>query len=152
MGRVVTLVKSNLNDRVYGVAYELDRNSMDKTFEHLHFREKCGYSLNEIKFYPLDHSISNGVALNCVCYFANEENPYYSPENNYSLIAAQIFASRGPSGENSEYLLNLCKALRHFAHEYFHSDGEGLKTLIKYDEHLFELERLVLEMISKEKS
>ena len=149
MGRVATLVKTKQEDRVYGMIYEIDREKMDKTFEHLNFREKCGYSLNEVVFYPLDKSINNGQSVDCVCYFANEENPYYSPENDLSLVSYQIYKTRGPSGENREYLYNLCKSLRELASGHFKADNESIEYLLKHDKHLFELESLVYELDSK---
>jgi cation transport regulator ChaC len=151
MGRVATLVKTDATDRVYGVAYEIDKSLMDKTFEHLNFREKCGYSLYEIEFNPLDESINNGQALSCVCYFATEENPYFSSQTDLSLISYQIYKSRGPSGENKEYLFMLCNALRELANQCSKSDKTKLSHLLKYDEHLFELERLVLGLEQKDK-
>ena len=150
MGRVATLVKSeNQMDRVYGVAYEIERDQMDKTFQYLNFREKCGYSLKEVMFYPLDKSISNNQAIICVCYLANEQNPYYSPQTDLALVSHQIFQTRGPSGENREYLYMLCKALRELVNQHFQSDYENIKGMLKYDEHLFELERMVLGFESK---
>jgi cation transport regulator ChaC len=157
MGRVATLVKTdNPGDRVYGVAYEIDREGMVRTFEHLNFREKCGYGLHEIEFKPLDESVllNNGSeqSLTCVCYFANEENAYYSPQLDLILVSYQIYKTRGPSGENREYLYMLCKTLRDLATEHFKSDTKSIRELLKFDDHLFELERLVVGLESKEKN
>jgi len=44
-------------------------------------------------------------------------------------IAEQIASSSGPSGSNRDYLLSLAQALRELA---------------EYDEHVFEIESLVL--------
>jgi cation transport regulator ChaC len=151
MGRVATLVKANPRDRVYGVVYEIDKHSMDKTFEHLNFREKCGYSLNEIEFQALDESVNSGRPLNCVCYFATEANAYYSPQTDLALVSYQIFTTRGPSGENREYLYMLCKALRELAVQHFRGDNTKIDELLRYDEHLFELEKLVLGLDAKER-
>lgn len=135
MGRVLTLVKNNSNSvRVYGIAYRIKSDDMKKTFDDLNFREKCGYSLKEIDFYPNDNQ---SEPFKCVCYFANEENVYYSPNNNINEMAQQIFETVGPSGTNKEYLFNFCDSLRHIA-TCINDD----KILI-YDYHLFELEKLV---------
>lgn len=141
MGRVVTLVKTNnTEDRVYGVAYEIHSDDMEKTFEHLNFREKCGYSLNEVTFYPDDCSAQNGVLYNCLCYFANEGNVYYSPSDDLGQISTQIFHTVGPSGTNKEYLYNLCNTLRIFAQNKAEHEA---KYILEHDKHLFELEELV---------
>ncbi|CAF0760923.1 unnamed protein product [Brachionus calyciflorus] len=152
LGRVVTLVKTeNESDKVYGVAYEIHSDNMEKTFENLHFREKCGYSLKEIIFYPHENKKSkvfesNPKFITCVCYYANEDNSYYSPTNDLSLLSSQIHKSIGPSGTNKEYLFNLCNALRELIKQNSQNDSEEeneLSKIFQYENHLFELENKV---------
>lgn len=138
MGRVATLVKSP-GDRVYGVAYEFNIEEIERLFEYLNYREKCGYSLNEVLFKPMDEEYSSFGSLPCICYFANEENPYFSSLSDQKLLARQIYESVGPSGTNREYFYNLCKTLRSIADRFGHE-------ILKYDSHLFELEIAVKEM------
>lgn len=146
MGRVVTLVKTDSeNDKVYGLAYEIHSNNMEKTFENLHFREKCGYSLKEVVFYPNEDS----KPITCICYYANEDNLYYSPSDDLSLLSAQIHGSVGPSGTNKEYLYNLCHALRNLIHQMSsnkHNEENELNEILIYEKHLFELESMVKQI------
>lgn len=107
MGRVLTLVKhnndeSNKKTRVYGIAYRIKSNNMEQTFESLNFREKCGYSLKQIEFYPHD----NTKSFKCVCYYANGENPYFSPNSDLKLLSKQIHETIGPSGKTNKYSMN----------------------------------------------
>ena len=141
-GRVVTLV-NHIEDkptRVYGVAYEIKLENMEKVFEYLNFREKCGYSLNEVEFHP---ETSDSGILNCVCYFANQTNVYYSSVQDNNLIAGQIHKSIGPSGANKEYLFKLCDALRRLADQFCSS---SYLSIIEQDQHIFDLEFLVKKL------
>ena len=139
---MVTLVKSENEDtntcKVYGLAYEIKLKDIQKTFDYLNEREKCGYSLNEVNFQVVDHQ--NQTSIVCVCYFADDSNVYYSPENDTLKIAEQIYKTVGPSGPNKYYLFKLCDALRSLAQE-FHSDEDA--DIAKFDAHIFYLETLV---------
>ncbi len=134
MGRVLTLVSTDslLDKRVYGVAYKICSRNLKETFQNLNLREKCGYSMQPVIFYKNDDKIE---AIKCVCYFANEDNHYYSPEVDLKAQALQIFNSAGPSGTNKEYLYNVCNALRCLSN--------GDERQLEYDSHLFELEKIV---------
>lgn len=147
MGRVVTLVKTeNDQDKVYGIAYEIHTDNIERTFENLHVREKCGYSLNEITFYPQSNLENNGP-ISCICYYANEDNSYFSPSNDLGLISSQIHKSVGPSGSNKEYLYNLCSALRDFLINEKEECGKNeLNEILKQENHLFLLEALVKQL------
>ncbi len=133
---------------------------MDATFEYLNFREKCGYTLNEVIFYPSSSLAENNneiKSLKCVCYFANPDNNYYSPNLTLDQMALHIYQSHGPSGPNTEYLYRLCEALKMLAklenkikkeeeqEENNNENGEDIftKEILLYDKHLFELEELV---------
>ena len=147
MGRVATLVKKP-GHRVYGVAYEFHVDEIERLFEYLSFREKCGYSLNEIVFRPVENDNDATNLIWCLCYYANEENVYFSNQSDLNALAEKIFESVGPSGTNKEYLYNLCNALRSIGNDF----GESVKQrILKYDEHLFALEAKVklLEQLSK---
>ena len=103
MGRVLTLVKDE-EACVYGMAYRIKSNDLEKTFDDLNFREKCGYSLKQVDFYPhsLTDDCNQSQPIKSVCYFANEENDYYSPLNDLNKVSKQIHETIGPSG----YLFN----------------------------------------------
>ena len=134
-GRVLTLVPSS-GKKVYGLAYKIRTSNLSETFEKLNLREKCGYSLRKVSFYQED--ADEAEALNCVCYFANDDNFYYSREPDMNKMAEQIHKSIGPSGTNKEYLDNACSALRQLA-----NNNEGC---LKLDSHLFELNSLVKKL------
>ena len=130
-GRVVTLIPA-ANDRCDGMAYRVTAAE----FEHLDHREKNGYLRYEV---PMTLINEQGKTMNKtgLIYIADENNDAYLGEVDEREIAQHIANSRGPSGENSEYLLNLAQALR------------GLNVR---DEHVFKieayLENLMIDSLS----
>jgi cation transport protein ChaC len=118
-GRVVTLVPEE-GAVCHGMAYLVT----PEEFAHLDHREKNGYLrlATEIRFED------GGSALGLV-YIATHENAAFLGPASERAIAQQIAQSRGPSGPNSEYLLELAKALR---------------ELGKDDPHVFEIERQLI--------
>ena len=149
MGRVITLVRQDeaKMERVYGLAYEIKPENVRKTFDYLNFREKCGYTMHEVTFHPC-HELTgdennNRAPFKCVCYFANEDNFYYSAEQDKEKMSAQIADTIGPSGSNREYLFNFCSALRNLVLSECKLD----KNILDYDRHIFELEDLVKKSI-----
>lgn len=155
-GRVVTLLSSNdSNDQVWGVAYKISPQDIDKVVKHLDYREKGGYERKSVIFYPSHpikpvgtHSFSNGATPSdlqssnmfqtrcenapfCITiYIGNENNPNYAGVEDIGTIAKHILVSHGPSGPNTEYLYKLASAMRLVA--------PGIQ-----DEHLFTLEATV---------
>lgn len=126
----MTLVKTNDDDSVvYGIGYKIAADKTDKVLNHLDFREKNGYDRYETKFYPTDGS----QAKTTLVYLANEQNPSWNKNHKLEDIACQIHEAVGPSGRNTEYVYNLCDAMR----QNFHN--------IK-DDHLFNLEQLLKNM------
>lgn len=129
-GRVVTLVKTEGEDSVvYGMGYKIAADKVAEVLDHLDYREKNGYVRYETTFYPMDQSEPKPT----IVYVANEENPSWNSNHNLEEIAIQIHEASGPSGPNTEYVFNLCEAMR----QYFHN--------VK-DDHLFELEKLLISM------
>lgn len=121
-GRVVTLV--SLPDALCkGVAYRIDREVLD----HLDFREKNGYRRVTSPLLFEDGSVANGVV-----YIATEDNPAYLGPASERDIAFHIATSSGPSGTNREYLTSLAQALR---------------DLNDIDDHVFEIESHLLELV-----
>ena len=121
-GRVVTLVPE-AGATCHGMAYLVT----PEEFVHLDHREKNGYLrlATEITF-------EDGSSVEGLVYIATHENAAYLGPASEREIACQIAASRGPSGPNSEYLLELAKALR---------------ELGKFDAHVFEIEKYLNEFI-----
>jgi cation transport regulator ChaC len=123
-GRVVTLVPE-AGTVCHGMAYLVT----PEEFAHLDHREKNGYLrlATEIRFE--DASIVEGLV-----YIATHENAAYLGPATERQIARQIADSCGPSGPNSEYLLELAKALR---------------ELGKDDPHVFEIEKHLMEFAAE---
>jgi cation transport regulator ChaC len=120
-GRVVTLVPDP-GATCHGMAYLVT----PQVFAHLDHREKNGYLrlATEIRF-------EDGGSVEGLVYIATHENAAYLGPATERDIARQIASSRGPSGPNSEYLLELAKALR---------------ELGKEDPHVFEIEKHLAEL------
>jgi len=118
-GRVVTLVPEE-GAVCHGMAYLVT----PEEFAHLDHREKNGYLrlATEIRF-------EDGSSALGLVYIATHENAAFLGPASERAIAQQIAQSRGPSGPNSEYLLELAKALR---------------ELGKDDPHVFEIERQLI--------
>lgn len=131
---MVTLVPAdNDNSVVYGVAYKIPEEKCQEVVEHLDFREKNGYERCLVSFYPVDTASANETIENIVIYVATKDNASYAGHrDDLNDIANQIFEAHGPSGSNREYVFRLADAMRQLFPNNF-------------DEHLFELEKLVKE-------
>lgn len=117
------------------MAYKIPEEKRQEVMEHLDFREKNGYERCLVRFHPLDTANPDETIDNIVIYVATKDNESYAGHrNDLDDIANQIFDAHGPSGSNREYLYRLADAMR----QLFPNVGH-------YDEHLFELEKLVKE-------
>lgn len=101
-GRVVTLVPDECAT-CHGMAYLVT----PEEFAHLDHREKNGYLRLATDITFEDGSVREGIV-----YIAAMDNAAYLGPASELDIARQIAAARGPSGPNSEYLLQLAQALR----------------------------------------
>jgi glutathione-specific gamma-glutamylcyclotransferase len=118
---------------VYGAAYEISNEDEASVRHVLDVREKDGYTIIETTFYP------NGPAnpqRACYTYMAQPDNPFWGGDAPVDRIAEQIARARGPSGPNREYLFQLADAIRTIT-----TDN---------DEHLFQLDQLVKEILAQE--
>jgi cation transport protein ChaC len=106
-----------------GVAYRVE----ESVFEHLDHREKNGYERHRTRLY-LDH---REETVSGTFYIAAPDNPAFLGPASTRDIAAHILDSRGPSGANAAYLLELANALR---------------DLDEYDEHVMALEEELLAL------
>lgn len=127
-GRVVTLIRTDQAvdahmDPCVGMAYKVSA----EVFEHLDHREKNGYLRHEI---PVE--FADGTTKQGLIYIADKSNPAYLGEASNLDIAQQVYRSRGPSGENRDYLLELARSLR---------------ALNAHDEHVFSIEQHVLDCL-----
>lgn len=89
------------------MAYRIEQAVHDRTFAALDHREKNGYERYAVELY-----FRGGDSCPGVVYIAGKDNCAYLGPAPLTQIAAQIRNSAGPSGANSDYLLELCKALR----------------------------------------
>lgn len=126
-GRVVTLIPSTNEDKVWGIAYEISYENEEMVRKHLDYREKGGYKFVNSRFHPFDKTEQD---FDIGIYIGSEDNPNYLGPASLDDIANQIYRSEGPSGKNIEYLLNLAHAVRH--------ELPGID-----DPHIFELEKRV---------
>lgn len=85
----------------------MDFNEKADVIKYLDYREKGGYQLVKMLFFPNTSCQPYSVLV----YTATQHNPNYlgpAPEHE---IARQIVASAGPSGPNIEYFLKLVESL-----------------------------------------
>lgn len=140
-GRVATLVEEK-NGITWGCAYKITGSTALNYLKH----RECslgGYITLYTKFYPRvasDDAELSGEAFPSLLYIATDRNHLWLGDAPLENIAEQIVSSRGPSGHNVEYLLRLAQFMR-----------EELNLVDTHDEHLFELERLVIAKISERK-
>ena len=130
-GRVVTLLPQT-GARCFGVAYEVDADQMNEIFAQLDYREKGGYDRFTVAFHP--SPVRGREAFPVWVYVAHQDNPNYLGPAPAADMARQILGARGPSGHNTDYLLELATALRSMKAE---------------DPHVFELEDLVRRLLDQ---
>lgn len=109
-GRVVTLVET-VDGYCDGMAYRVERETVRRTFETLDHREKNGYVRREVNLENLDPG-ADEPAIAAVVYIAATDNHAYLGPAPLPDMVHQIVTSRGPSGPNLDYLLELAAALR----------------------------------------
>ncbi|AUX43060.1 uncharacterized protein SOCE26_045000 [Sorangium cellulosum] len=125
-GRVVTLIPEP-GARCWGMAYRIAPADLDEVLRALDHREQGGYARHDVPLYLADGR-AEGAAWTATVYLATPGNSDYLGEAPLAEIAAQVLASRGPSGSNVEYVLRL---------------AEALEAMSADDEHVTELARLV---------
>ena len=121
-GRVVTLIEEQ--DAVCGgIAFLIEA----PVFRQLDVREKNGYLRVATEMTFDDGSHATGLT-----YIATPENEAYLGAASEYEIARHICGAEGPSGPNDEYLLQLAQSLREL----------GL-----HDQHVFDIESHILQII-----
>lgn len=120
-GRVVTLLASP-GEVCWGAAYEVAPEVADEVLAQLDHREKGGYSHHRVTVH-VPHEGPGGALSDVLMYVAGPDNPEFLGPAPLPEIAAQVRRSRGPSGENVEYVLRLAEALRAMGAEDDHVFG-----------------------------
>ncbi|KAK8375401.1 hypothetical protein O3P69_008327 [Scylla paramamosain] len=109
-GRVVTLVASeNPEEPVWGIAYNIAKEDVERVVAHLDHREKDGYQKTPVIFHPQDTSIQ---PWQLIIYLGSETNPFFVGQSEEENIAQIIAYAEGPSGSNKEYLFQLADTMR----------------------------------------
>ncbi len=104
-GRVATLIEAD-GEQCFGMAYQVT----EEEFEHLDHREKNGYLRFEV---DINFTDSNPLqSKKGLVYIAPTDNEAFLGAASELEIAQHISQSTGPSGDNSEYVYLLAKALR----------------------------------------
>ena len=117
-----------------GVAFLIDGKERQAVLEYLDFREKGGYSTEFVDVFENDDA-KEPLIKNAMLYTGTIENEMFvGPHDGLDATAHIIAHSVGPSGPNIEYLVNLAEALRQRQ---------------VHDDHVFDLERKVLEIKAK---
>lgn len=100
-GRVVTLIKSP-GEHCFGKAFLV----MHDVFDHLDHREKNGYTRHELTIHFDDADVGG------VTYVAPHDNEAFLGPADMNEMVEQILGSSGESGANTDYVVELAKALR----------------------------------------
>jgi len=131
-GRVVTLVKDDgaVQSETWGTVYCVPDEEAEVILRNLDYREKGGYTREEVDVYIRGQDAP--VAQKAILYIATQKNACFIGETPIEFIARQIYKCVGPSGPNVDYLLNLACSMR---------------RMNVNDTHVFELERLVRELV-----
>ncbi|RMZ00511.1 hypothetical protein D0862_06695 [Hortaea werneckii] len=147
--------------RVWGAAYRIPSPRVAEVKEYLDIREINGYS---IQYTPFNSSVSQPpptppdqdmtatfqtihpapeintqtlpARIECLVYIGLPSNPQFLGPQDPQALAEHIVKSRGPSGENTEYLYQLEEALQGLSRE-------------SGDEHISDLARRCREIEGK---
>lgn len=105
-GRVATLIE-DASATCIGRAFRLAPEVFEATLGPLDHREKAGFERR-----TLEVRLSDGRNIDALTYLATPDNEQFLGPASLDEMAAHIARSRGPSGPNDEYLIQLAKWLR----------------------------------------
>lgn len=132
-GRVVTIIPADKSFCVYGIAYRIHKDDIEKVVAHLDYREKGGYERKSVVFHPFNE---DEEPFKITLYLGDHDNENYAGPADIKAIAEQVYRSEGPSGTNIEYALKLANAMKLF---FPHVE----------DDHLFSLEKELNNLINQ---
>ena len=142
-GLVVTCVPAHTHaerdahaadNAVFGLAYRVPHAKRRTVLDYLDFREKGGYSRHVVAVYATPDA-AEPIVPRALLYSATVDNALHLGPRPLADMAAQIATCTGPSGPNREYLFLLADALR--SHQV-------------HDDHVFDLERAVRQLVDAE--
>lgn len=108
---------SPADDRVWGVAYRIEPGHVDEVKEYLDIREINGYTIHYTPFHPAAASESQ-EPIRALVYIGTPDNDQFvGPVRDPQALAEHIYASRGPSGLNRDYLFGLERSLAELSPE-----------------------------------
>ncbi|EON62026.1 hypothetical protein W97_01245 [Coniosporium apollinis CBS 100218] len=124
-GRVVTLIDrahwealddhhATAGEKVWGAAYHIPSSKVAEVREYLDIRENNGYSIQYTPFHPAASTTlpaNTKAPIHCLVYIGLPDNPVFLGPQEPQQLAEHIVTTRGPSGENKEYLYSLEQAL-----------------------------------------
>jgi len=128
-GRVVTLIERSVWEKlgdhheadevVWGTAYRIERSKVESVKQYLDIREINGYSIHYVDVHQADPTLQV-PPIKALVYIGTPENPQFVARNRVpgeAELAQHIYNSRGPSGENKDYLFELHQALEELCPE-----------------------------------
>jgi cation transport protein ChaC len=142
--------------RVWGAAYHIPPSRVQEVKEYLDIREINGYSIDYVPFHtsgPRSTTMTSNTdtrhpqsprhdapaPINCLVYIGLPSNPQFVGPESSSALAKHIVRSRGPSGENKEYVYMLEEALDGLKKEM------GMQNAEEIDDYVVDLARRVRE-------
>ncbi|KAF2088277.1 ChaC-like protein [Saccharata proteae CBS 121410] len=146
-GRVATLIDrahwETLTDhhsapaeKVWGAAYHIPSEKVAEVRAYLDIREINGYSIQYTPFHPGAAAGPSSKPIHCLVYIGLPDNPQFLGPQDPQKLAEHIVRSRGPSGENKEYLYMLETALLELGPD-------------SGDDHIFDLARRCRDVEAK---
>ncbi len=106
---------------------------LESILSQLDLREQGGYERRDVELHFMGTEAPES-SVSGLMYVATETNPNYLGPAALEQIACQVRSSRGPSGDNVEYVVRLAQSLREM----------GAR-----DDHVFALEALLLGEVAK---
>lgn len=103
-GRVLTLIEGE--GQVLGFAFRIDPATQPAVRAYLDHRESGGYEASMVHI-----ELTDGRRFEALTYIAHPHNPNFLGHAPDEAIAAQIRTATGPSGANTDYVLELYKEL-----------------------------------------
>lgn len=137
------------NEKCWGVVYEIVPESAEEVREYLTIREINGYSLLTLPVQCPNSTTGKEKTIFASVYIGTPDNTQFSPlrddQEGMMEAARHIARSRGPSGENWRYLIDLEMALKELhglqdAGDWYVEELSRLVRMIREEERRRSLE------------